>query len=312
MLDELFPDFPSYAFEVYKTEIDQASFVFAPMMVAQPDNPHNPFEHRHSAYELLFLTEGTSTFILDQRQLPFTAPMAILIPPGISHATNVHLESNVTYSMGFILHSQGEPEVQRFLQAATRGGTRGIYREMTGDICRLLLAAYREHRRRGPYYREKVGACCKALFISLVELFSREAPDFAFRASDGQDWNSDISRQLLAMQVVDYINRNCGYQFTINDLAGVIHMSVGNLQRILNSTLGRTFTEMLRDARISRAKGLIRRSSAKMRAIAGQCGYSSYEHFYKQFRQVVGMSPQEYRDLASAPEAPKMYGTSGF
>jgi two-component system response regulator YesN len=113
-----------------------------------------------------------------------------------------------------------------------------------------------------------------------------------------QDWSNNMYRHMLVKQVLDYININCNYQFTVNDLAKEIHMSVGNLQRILNGTLGKTFTELLREARINRAKGLIQRTEHRMKTIAELCGYSSYEHFFKQFKQVVGMSPLEYKEFA--------------
>ncbi|MCI8416897.1 MAG: AraC family transcriptional regulator [Lachnospiraceae bacterium] len=310
MFEELFPHFPSYNFETYKTEMDNISITFAPMAVAQPDNPHNPFEHCHGEYELLFVMEGTSTYIIGQEQLHFSGPVAILIPPGVNHATNILLEENVTLSIGFSMYGQGESETKRFIYEATRGGTRGIYCEMSEEIFQLLLATYREHNRHGVFCREKVGAYFKIILTGLMEIFSRDVPEFTFQEPEEHDWNSDISRHILTKQVLDYINMNCGYQFTVNDLANEIHMSVGNLQRILNSTLGKTFTELLREARIYRAKGLIQRTDNKLRTIAELCGYSSYEHFYKQFRQVVGMSPQEYKELEDTGEEAKMYGTS--
>ena len=88
-------------------------------------------------------------------------------------------------------------------------------------------------------------------------------------------------------------------------------MSVGNLQRILNSTLGKTFTELLREARISRAKGLIQRTDHMLKTVAEMCGYSSYEHFYKQFKQIVGMSPQEFKELEGDWKETDMYESSG-
>lgn len=311
MFEELCPRFPSYDFELYKAEMDHISFTFAPMAVATPENPHNPFEHCHGEYELQFVMEGVSHYIIGQEQIRFKAPAAILIPPGINHATNILMEENVTLSIGFSMYGQEESESRRFIYEATCGGTKCLYSKITEEIIELLLTTYKEHNRHGLFYREKVENYFELILMELIELFSGQTPEFVFKEPEEHDWNSDISRHILTKQVRDYINMNCGYQFTVNDLANEIHMSVGNLQRVLNSTLGKTFTELLREARIYRAKGLIQRTDNKLRTIAELCGYSSYEHFYKQFKQLVGMSPQEYKELEDWEGKREMYKTSG-
>lgn len=311
MFEELSPKFPSYDFDAYKTEIDDIPFTFVLMAVARPENPHNPFEHSHSEYELLFVLEGSSTYVIGENQYHFSGPTAILIPPGVYHATNILQEENTTFSIGFTIYGQGDSEIKRFVHEATQGRSQGIYCKMTEELQEQLIAAYREHSAHGPFYREKVTAYFKIILTNLIELLAMDVPTFQFKAPPKQDWNSNIYRNMLAKQVLDYINKNCSYQFTVNDLASEIHMSVGNLQRILNSTLGKTFTELLREARISRAKGLIQRTDHMLKTVAEMCGYSSYEHFYKQFKQIVGMSPQEFKELEGDWKETDMYESSG-
>lgn len=297
MLEELSPRFPAYDFEVYRTEIDGIPVTFALMSVATPENPHNPFEHCHGEYELLFVMEGESTYIIGQNQYHFTKPTAVLVPPGVNHASNILMEKNTTLSIGFTMYGQEKSETRRVIYEATKAGTEGMFCEITEEIFGLLMEAYREHRKHGCFSGEKVGAYFKIILMGVLELFADRMPDFRFREMPKQDWNNDIYRHMLIKQVLDYININCNYQFTVNDLAKEIHMSVGNLQRILSGTLGKTFTELLREARINRAKGLIQRTESRMKTVAELCGYSSYEHFFKQFKQVVGISPLEYKEL---------------
>ena len=298
MFEELSPQFPAYGFEVYQTEIDHIPVTFALMAVAVPENPHNPFEHCHGEYELLFVMEGTSTYIIGQNQYHFTKPTAVLIPPGINHASNILMEENITLSIGFTMYGQEKSEIRRVIYEATKGGTEGTFCEITEEIFDQLRSVYREHRKHNCFSGEKVGAYFKIILMGLLELLAAGISEFQFREMPKQDWNNNMYRHMLVKQVLDYININCNYQFTVNDLAKEIHMSVGNLQRILNGTLGKTFTELLREARINRAKGLIQRTEHRMKTIADLCGYSSYEHFFKQFKQVVGMSPLEYKEFA--------------
>ncbi len=298
MFEELSPQFPAYGFEVYQTEMDNIPVTFALMAVAVPENPHNPFEHCHGEYELLFVMEGNSTYMIGQNQYHFAKPTAVLIPPGINHASNILMEENITLSIGFTMYGQEKSEIRRVIYEVTKGGTEGTFCEITEEIFDQLRSVYREHRKHNCFSQEKVGAYFKIILMGLLELFAAGIPEFQFREMPKQDWSNNMYRHMLVKQVLDYININCNYQFTVNDLAKEIHMSVGNLQRILNGTLGKTFTELLREARINRAKGLIQRTEHRMKTIAELCGYSSYEHFFKQFKQVVGMSPLEYKEFA--------------
>ena len=47
--------------------------------------------------------------------------------------------------------------------------------------------------------------------------------------------------------------------------------------------------------RIARAKALLSRGEQPVIEIALQCGFSDQSHFSKTFRQVVGVTPSEFR-----------------
>ena len=53
--------------------------------------------------------------------------------------------------------------------------------------------------------------------------------------------------------------------------------------------------EELKQIRIAKAKELLRFGSDRIEEVGRQCGYESASYFGKQFREVVGCSPGEYR-----------------
>lgn len=72
-------------------------------------------------------------------------------------------------------------------------------------------------------------------------------------------------------------------------------MSRSSFQHHYKEQFGVTFIQDLIESRISRAKMLLTITNMPIQNVAGQCGYRSYEHFARQFREMVGCSPGDYR-----------------
>ncbi len=82
---------------------------------------------------------------------------------------------------------------------------------------------------------------------------------------------------------------------TLSDLAAATHLSIRQLQRLIQKQYGTTFQKKRTQARISAACILLRTTSCSLGEIAEQTGYSSPEHFSYAFRQQMGCTPGAYR-----------------
>ncbi|MEM9386466.1 MAG: helix-turn-helix transcriptional regulator [Pseudomonadota bacterium] len=63
--------------------------------------------------------------------------------------------------------------------------------------------------------------------------------------------------------------------------------------------LNTTFSTLVAEARVAKAKALLRDESQREQRIieiALRCGYQSASHFARQFRERVGMAPTAYRE----------------
>jgi AraC-like DNA-binding protein len=61
---------------------------------------------------------------------------------------------------------------------------------------------------------------------------------------------------------------------------------------------GVTPAQAIQQRRMGEARRLLTESQMSPSSIAGLCGYTDYMHFYRVFRKVEGVSPQQYRNLA--------------
>lgn len=77
------------------------------------------------------------------------------------------------------------------------------------------------------------------------------------------------------------------------------------LSELINTRLGKSFSRYLREQRVEAAKAqLINEPKATVLGIGLEVGFSSQSNFYEAFREVVGMTPGQFRKLnqKSVPE----------
>lgn len=78
-------------------------------------------------------------------------------------------------------------------------------------------------------------------------------------------------------------------------LADELNVSQSALSQLVRKHTGQTYSELIQEARMNKAKELLAFSDASVMAIAIQIGYSDQFYFSKLFKRLYGMSPNAYR-----------------
>ncbi|MCA0437818.1 MAG: AraC family transcriptional regulator [Actinobacteria bacterium] len=87
-------------------------------------------------------------------------------------------------------------------------------------------------------------------------------------------------------------------RWTLVELADSVHLSVSQLGRVFAEAFGKTplaYLSMLRAEQMAR---LLRETDLSVEQAARQVGWTSRNHAARLFRQVVGVPPRRYRELA--------------
>jgi AraC-like DNA-binding protein/quercetin dioxygenase-like cupin family protein len=92
------------------------------------------------------------------------------------------------------------------------------------------------------------------------------------------------------------INGNIGRNWTVDEMARRVKLSVSQFRRVVLAQHGRSPQDMLLDMRIGRAQQLLARTDDKLSVIAERVGYESPFSLSRAFRRTVGISPREYRN----------------
>ncbi len=75
-----------------------------------------------------------------------------------------------------------------------------------------------------------------------------------------------------------------------------VRMSPANFQRMYKKLFGVTFMQDMINSRIEHAKMLLAATNLSVQEISRKCGYRNYEHFARQFKELVGMPPLQYKE----------------
>lgn len=88
----------------------------------------------------------------------------------------------------------------------------------------------------------------------------------------------------------------------INKYAEELCISVSHFQYLYSHTFSIPFQNDLIQMRVSYAKILLRTTDFSVEQISEMCGYTNCVHFFRQFKQIAGITPAKYRKVKPAAE----------
>lgn len=92
-----------------------------------------------------------------------------------------------------------------------------------------------------------------------------------------------------------YIETNLEYDIKISHIARIFHYNEKYLGRLFRSETGMSFKEYINNARVERAKILLRETDDKIIDISSAVGYNNVTYFNRVFKKYFSVSPDGYR-----------------
>jgi AraC-like DNA-binding protein len=98
-----------------------------------------------------------------------------------------------------------------------------------------------------------------------------------------------------AARIATFIRRHAAESIQLTDLAQFLELSNSRTSVLVNSLFGSSFTTLLTEERMRRAKALLLSSEYKVKEIAKQTGFNDEYHFNRVFHKYAGLPPGEFR-----------------
>lgn len=107
------------------------------------------------------------------------------------------------------------------------------------------------------------------------------------------------ANSFIVKNALEYIRDNSQEKLRLADVADQVYVSQWHLSKLLNKHTGKTFSDILNNARMDKARELLKDPSLRISDVAEMVGFQDLAHFSRVFKKIEGMSANEYRNTQS-------------
>ena len=97
------------------------------------------------------------------------------------------------------------------------------------------------------------------------------------------------------VELREKIYRNPQLKWSVDIMASEVNMSRSYFQHIYRETFGVSCITDVISGKIEKAKELLSETTFTISQVSAMCGYDNEEHFMRQFKKLVGVTPRKYR-----------------
>ncbi|MBQ9807151.1 MAG: helix-turn-helix transcriptional regulator [Clostridia bacterium] len=236
--------------------------------------------HFHDSFEFITVVDGELTVSVDKSIYTVTPQNALLIFPNQVHSLQTHSYSH------HILCIFPARMVKVFFN--TTGGklpTSALFfpdRFYVDQLFALGENASLTHTQE------------KGLLYSLCAEFEKKAK---------YEQTAHHSETLLR-QIFSFVESNFDKDCSLTALSRHTSYHEMYLSRYFKQCTGITYTHHVNHYRVNEAMHMIRNENKKLTDIAFACGFGSVRNFNRKFKEVVGVTPNEFREKRSISQQP--------
>lgn len=244
--------------------------------------------HRHDYYSLILLETGEANLVVDFQSVDLRSASMLLLRPGQVHQTNGGKDIS-----GWIMSFDGKTVDQnaRFaieqslqntiLLSLTQADVSGIV-HLLGFILKAI-----EEKQPGKFHRQFIQSMLNAFLYKTIDILYLE------------EEHSVADSPTRAVKITRAFNQLVNAHFrTLKrpaDYAEKLNITVSYLNDTLKAVTGFSCTHIIQQEVIGEAQRLLFYTSKSIKEIAFELGYSDYKYFIRQFRNVTGVTPLNFR-----------------
>lgn len=243
--------------------------------------------HKHDYYFVLVIQKGSGTHEIDFVPNAVQDHTVFILRPGQVHRLSLKAGSTgflLEFGMGFY-HPGNRVSAQQW-EKATAKNRCVVTAERFGHLYDVLATIHSEYTHRQQGYREAIKACLELFFIA----YNRQSlqPGRTARAE------SHYARERFE-EFCRLLEKNIAAMKTVSGYAGLMNLSVYQLNAITKAAVGKTVSELINEQLILEAKRYLLATPNQVKDIAGLLGYEDFSYFIRFFKKQTGQSPEQFR-----------------
>ena len=278
-------DIKNFALAYYKNATDG-------FLIQKLDNPIEAKKlHTHEYFQIYYIKKGTVTHYLEDTESHLVAGDMFIIPPGVKHRINPQA-GVLFYAFSFMPGSLGEPNTANgfvidFLHKLESASyVRAKVSLPADDVLKtefIMDSIYEEFENKKLACADVIRAYAIILLTTFARLYYEEEKTLSY---------IEDTRRFI-FYCVDYIENNYFQNINLDSMVKLSAMSKARFCSQFTKVTGYTFNKYLNICRIRKAAEYIKKGY-KITAIYGLCGYNDFSTFYRNFKNIMGISPKEF------------------
>ena len=105
------------------------------------------------------------------------------------------------------------------------------------------------------------------------------------------------SQAILAKNISQYLTKHMDARITLEQLSERFHTSGTQIKNSFKRVYGVSFYSYIRTQKMQSAAFMLRRTDCTILEVAGRFGYDNASKFARAFKDVMGLSPNKYRNV---------------
>ena len=250
--------------------------------------------HWHSEFEINCILYGKGEFICGDHKFITSEGDILLLPPNMLHAAYPYENNDLVYDalvfhpvmLGANSNDRCTTECIRPVMNGTIKinlpirSTLNNYSELKSTVERIFSYAHGN--------RSQLDLLLKSELLRLFWLIENDEKNICRT-------DADISYSEIVRPALEFMMKNFQEDISIEQLAELVHLSKSYFMGCFKKAVGVGAIEHLTQLRINAACEALSNTDTLISDIAFNCGYSNLSNFNRQFKKIVGCSPNEYK-----------------
>lgn len=253
-----------------------------------------PSNHYHHYYEIYYQLSGERYFFIKDRSYYLKKGDIVLIDSDELHKTlhaggNTHeriliyFEPNYLNALNSVIH---DFDLYQCFKKITPVFNLSAKEQL--HIEKLLNHMLDEDTLRAEGYL----TCTKVYLVELLIFLGRFTPEIK---NSYLEFPSSLHKKIS--EITNYITLHYKEDLSLEKVANLFYMNSYYLSRTFNEVTGFHFTQYINTVRIRASEELLQQTTLSILEIAIAVGYSNSTHFGRVFKQLLGISPLQYRKI---------------
>ena len=254
--------------------------------------------HSHSFLEVVCVVQGNCTNYILEQELHMQEGDICIIAPGTVHAISAFTDDCIVFNIilrtssfeqaFFGTLSENDILSDFFMRSLYHSKTSPYLYFRTGrdrDLFNFIGYAYHEFKGNHQYKNRMLNSIITTFFILLLRNHGAHViiPETEKHSGDEN-----------LIFILKYIQEHyC--TVTLKELSEFFNYSERQLQRIIKSSTGMSFSDNIQKLKMHQAARLLANPDISVAAIAEELGYANPGNFRYVFKKYYGMTPMEYR-----------------